>query len=98
MQIFITGKEGKTYQFFDFQIFPCIRDANGNPVTPTTQSAEAQAVTKYYYYEAKSNENYSPSAIGYRATEQEYIYTKISDTPAYTPDYTEQKINSINVK
>ena len=105
-QIFLSGSEGE-YTFFDFQVFPFIptKDDVNVPMLPVNVPAEASAVTKYYYYRVADYHNPvtlepKPNAEGYVAAATEYKYVKVSDTPAkdYRPDYTTDKIRSVDIK
>lgn len=97
VQIFITSKAGNEFLFEDFQIFPEVYN-NETLLTPKESSLEAIEKNTYYYYSTKDNSNV-PSAAGYRASEQEYKYCSITNQPAnYTPDYTTDKILSVNIK
>ena len=109
-QLFITGPAGFDYNnynliytFADFQIFPYVNN-DGNPLMPDGDDDDESAIepkisTTYYYYKVKDNPQ-NPSAAGYRASEQEYRYSAISDRPSdiYQPDYTTDKVLSISVK
>lgn len=100
-QLFITGSVGVQYDFLDIQIFPYIVDEHnpGYPMLPVNSAIEATAVSQYYYYNVKDNPT-NPSAAGYRASAQEYKYCAITEKPVtdYSPDFTDGKISSVNVK
>lgn len=97
-QMFLTGEEGATYLFEDFQIFSYVEN-NGRPMLPQDSATEAKEVNTYYYYNIAENPQ-NPSASGYRSLEQEYKYTAKTDVPStiYIPVYTDDKILSIEVK
>lgn len=100
-QLFIQGSIGIDYVFYDMQLFPYYDDPNnpGYPMLPTNTAVEASAITEYFYYSTKENSS-NPSAVGYRASEQEYKYCAKTTEPAaaYTPDFTDGKVGSITIK
>ena len=100
-QLFITGSVGVQYDFLDIQIFPYIADEHnpGYPMLPVNSAVEATAVSQHYYYNVADNPT-NPSAAGYRASAQEYKYCAITEKPVtdYSPDFTDGKISSVNVK
>ena len=101
-QLFITGTAGvEQYDFLNMQIFSYCVDAlhSDYPMIPGSQAVEASTVTRYYYYNLAQN-NISPAATGHRAAEQEYKYCSISTYPVeeYSPDFTDGKVSSINIK
>ena len=98
-QLFITSAPNTEIYFEDFQIFRYIPDGQGSFLLPRDSATEAIAQTTYNYYKVADNK-VNPSAAGYRATAQEYqyCYQGNDSNSLYQPDYTDDKVLSIDVK